>query len=159
MKKTFLLICITAIAASCEKYTCHDEPVRAEIIVEQADSFLAYSLTQYAKGTTNVVSTKEDTAFYRIENVNADLVNYDWKIDIHKTGNAYTISNVHYKTKKGGHDFNLGSAHSAQCSNDLYYTLNGVERYTAGQNWNKGVTSPTPVVISITKDTEPGSRL
>lgn len=155
MKKLLLLLSLAAMTSACQKYTCHDESVRAEIVVEQADSFLTYSLTQYAKGTTNVMSTREDTAFYRIENINADLVNYDWKIDIHKTGNTYTISNVYYKIKKGRNDFNLSSAHSAECSNDLYYTLNGVERYTAGQNWNKGVTYPTPAVISLTKGTEP----
>jgi|GEM_PF-7093962 len=158
MKNILLIICIATVAASCEKYTCQDIAVHVEIEVEQPDSFLTYSITQYAKGTTNVVSTKEDTAKYKIKRIDPDIVNYDWKIEIHETGTVYTISNVHYKKEKGGRYFDM-SAHYPECSNDTYYTLNGKEYCIGGDKWNHGVYSPPYIVITLTKDIKTSSRL
>jgi hypothetical protein len=104
---------------------------------------LAYKLDKYVKGSNFSQLITSDSAVaipYQTDGRNTYHMNsdFDWIITVQETGKTYKIEKIRYETYKAYSRFGDSHGSPTNCSNIIFYTLNGTEGKVDGESWRYG---------------------
>ena len=130
-------LCLIFLSSSCSRETCSDpESIAIRISGFDSTEFSNAVYRKFTKGSNFKGVLKTDTVNVRYEG-NYDYyidASHDWTLELPNTQKTYLIDDIHFTKNKGPRRGIIGGEAEA-CTNNLAYTINGVELTYPGNDY------------------------